>query len=305
MSMLKSFDFLGIQPQFYISSQDMYKTKIGATISIVAFFLIMALSCYFTLMVLNREQLSLVSSTTDQFDKTLDLNKIPIVVKGLKTTGDPIELNSVYPILQFWDLKPEFQGKPNITNIPFHICQAEDFEGYEDMFKDFVGSKSAYCLNRTGFNLTIYGANGDIVNGYSKMNFYLARCTNGTISNPNADKNSCRTKEDIDSILQSISIRLYFSFPDNIINFNNFTNPFSSYLRTEEFTLTLGANYKYMYYIKKVIVHSDFGFVFEDTQQVSSFQYERTDAVVFLNSGFTVKEAFGLLSSSLVRLINI
>jgi hypothetical protein len=124
-------------------------------------------------------------------------------------------------------------------------------------------------MNKAGLNLTVYGDCGDTIKGYSKLHVYIAKCRNDSIYNINPDRQGCLRQTKIDEFLGTLPLNLYIMYPDYDIDFQNLTNPFRPYIKTEDFLISyLSMNtYIYIYYFKRTFINSDFGFVFEENHQ--------------------------------------
>jgi hypothetical protein len=298
MKILSSIDILGNEPQTFIFSKTRYKTNFGGIISILTIGAILTLTLYFLVLFFTRKQMNLISSQTTTFNRTLDLSSIPLLF--VPSTNNGVQYNStvMYPVIQLWNYYPEAHGTVNITNIPYKHCEESDIAGYEPLFVGFNIS-NYYCLDKKGVNLTLFGMNGDVGNGYSKLQFYIAKCTNGSSLNPNVNKNSCMSSSQIDTVLSGTPLHLYLTYPDTNINHENVTEPSFSYLKTEDFNFPLLAMVRYSYIFKNTYIHSDFGYVFDDNEQKMSFQYDSSTSFMLLGSTFNIKEAYGLLSFQL------
>jgi hypothetical protein len=212
--MLKTIDFLGNDPQLYIFQMSRYKTYIGGFFSLISIITIFILSAYFSILVFSREQLTLISSQTNIFERKLDLNNVPLLFILSRTYGGSYSSKIIYPIFQLWTYTGKGRANMTVTTIPYNNCTQSDIIGYEDYFTDFNNLENYMCLNKSGLNLTLSGANGDINNGYSKLHVSIAKCTNDSIYNPNDDSESCLDSSRIDSILSNRSMHLYMVYPD-------------------------------------------------------------------------------------------
>jgi hypothetical protein len=288
-------DFLGEEPKIYIYGAGRYKTKFGALISILAATAILSLSLYFIIAVVSRKQMNLVSTKVDDFTKSIDLNTIPFLFQIQKSLGTKVTPDTVYALIQTRSYYPASQSTPVINNIPLKVCNSTDLLGYDYLFTN-VNLTDYMCLDRAGFAISLFGTNGDINNGYSKIQIYMTKCTNGSALNLYPDKPTCLPTKDIDALISANVLQFYMVYPDININFSNTTDPFYSYLRTELFTFPLQANYKYLYYFKKVFLHSDLGFVFDDDNVDQSFQFDHIESLAYIGSNFSVKDTFGLIS---------
>jgi hypothetical protein len=298
LNFIKNVDFLGKHPQTYIFKQSCYKTQFGGFMSILTLLSMAALSLYFIINLFTGTDLNLITSTTNKFEKKINLGDIPIFFKPTTSNGDRYDTRLVYPIFQIWNYYPENGGTPNITTIPFKNCEKDNIKSkYEGTFTNFSLSEY-YCLDNKS-NITLFGSNGDITNGYSKINIYLAKCTNNSALNPNPSKNNCKPLSDINASLSSSPAHFYFIYSDNNVVPENREAPFLPYIKTEDFRFPLSALYKFQYYFKKTFIISDYGWMFEDKVEVNDFQYDNFDSLAYIGSSFSIKEAFGLISFTL------
>jgi hypothetical protein len=299
MEILKSIDFLGDEPQTYIFKMTRYKTYFGGFMSMSAILIIISLSLYFSIEVFSRTHLNLISSQTTTFTKSLQFGDIPVLFLAANINGVAYNTSVIYPVFQMWNFYAENNGSPTVINAPYRQCESDDLKGYEASFTGFKNLQQYMCLDKKISNLTLFGEYGDIVKGYSRLQVYVAKCTNNSALNPNADKQNCMSDSQIDTILGRNPVHIYIVYPDNNIDFKDTANTFNTYLKTEDFIFPLLALNRYLYYIKRTFVQSDYGFVFEDFSEISSYQYDRTESSLFIGSSFVVKEAIGLITFSL------
>jgi hypothetical protein len=290
--MLRNFDFLGQEPQFYISKMSRYKTCLGGVISILTLIVISGFALYFSSQVFSRSQMSLLSSQTSDFNMLIDFNKIPLLFLISTSTGVLYNTRTTYPILQVANYYPEYRGAANITTVPFKPCNSSDIVGYEDLY-DGINLENYLCLNRTGTNLTLWGNLGDLKSGYSKFSIYSARCTNNSIYNYNADPATCLPTPQIEKLLSDSNVHIYMSFPDNVINYNDATKPLTTYLRTEDFVMPLLSGFRHAYQLKNTFVHSDLGFVFEDFVNIPTYQVDSLKSTSYVSNNYPISEAYG------------
>jgi hypothetical protein len=298
MNLITSIDFLGNEPKMYIFKKDIFKTLFGGFLSILTAIAILSLSLYFIILTFSRQDLDLISSQTTRFEKRLILSSIPILFSPANKDGVLFNTSMVYPVIQYWNFPPKSQGVVNVTTVPFKQCDMNDVKGYEDLFTGFH-LNSFYCMNKSTLNLTLSGDNGDINNGYAKLNVYIAECRNDSIYNPNPNRQGCLPKDKIDATLSTFPIILYMTFPDYEINFQNLTNPYMPYIRTENFIFAAQAKNSYLYYLKRTFITTDYGFVFESDDTIFSYQSDSMLSMSSLGSAFFVPEAFGVFQLAL------
>jgi hypothetical protein len=305
MNLIKSIDFLGNEPKVYIFKRNLYKTFLGGLLSIITAAAIGSFTLYFITIAFSRQQVNLLSSQTTKFNKSLDLGNIPFLLFPANKDGVFFNTSVVYPVLQLWSYPHKSQGSVKITNVPLKQCETSDLTGYNDLFADFTNLNSYYCMNKAGLNLTIFGDYGDINNGYSKLHINIAKCTNDSIYNINPDKQGCLAQDKIDGLLGNYPLHLYLTYPDYEIDFQNLTNPFRPYIKTEDFLISYMSKNAYIYYFKRAFINSDFGYVFEDTHQQYSYQYDSMLSLTLMGSTLYVPEGYGLIMITLSSIADI
>jgi hypothetical protein len=297
--LIKSIDFLGNEPKLFIFKKNLYQTFLGGLISLLTTLTIISFSLYFITAAFTRQQVSLLSSQTTKFNKSLDLGNIPILFFPADKGGVFFNTSVAYPILQFWSYPSKSEGTVKITNVPLKQCETSDLMDYKDLFADVPNLNSYYCMNKAGLNLTVYGDYGDINNGYSKLTVYIAKCKNDSIYNINPNKQGCLPQAKIDEFLGTLPLHLYTIFPDYEIDFQNLTSPFKPYIKTDDFLFSYLSMNTYMQFLRRTFITSDLGFVFEEPYQQFSYQSESIQSLTLMGSTFNVPEAYGVIIFSL------
>jgi hypothetical protein len=300
MRLIQGIDFLGNEPETYIFGKRRYKTCLGGFLSILTTLAILTLSLYFITIAFMRQQVNIISSETTKYNKTFDFKTVPFLFKPANLKGEKYNTSVVYPIIQYWANYPENKGNTTIITLPTKACELSDLEGYESTFKDFVDLQNYTCYDRkTAQNMTLFGNYGDVTNGYSKIHIYITTCVNGSIYNPNPDKNTCEKPETIKNALSVLPLHFYTSFPDYDVDFKNASIPYTSYVRTEDFLMTYMNKNTYLYHLKKNYIHSDFGFVFNEDKIDETYTSELAQSLTLYGSNMYVPEAYALLMIAL------
>jgi hypothetical protein len=299
MKFIKTIDFLGNEPKTFLFKKDLYQTYLGGFFSIITSLATCALCLYFIIIAIKRQDVNLITSQTTRFNKTLDLNNIPFLFYPANYKGVLYNSSVLYPVFQYWDYSAENKGNAKIANLPVKQCDASDIAGYEELFKNIPNLSDYYCMNRTGVNMTLFGEYGDITNGYSKIHIYVGKCKNDSIYNINPGRKGCLSQETIDAMLTVLPIHFYLSFPDYEIDFQNVTDPYIPYIKTEDFVMSYLAMNTYFYYFRRTFVTSDFGVVFEDPQTLTKYQFDLNIPTTLIGSAFSVTEGYGMIAIAL------
>jgi hypothetical protein len=117
--------------------------------------------------------------------------------------------------------------------------------------------------------------------------------------NPNPNRQGCIPQDKIDTTLSTLPVILYMTFPDYEINFQNLTNPYIPYIRTENFIFATQAMNSYLFYLKRTFLTTDYGFLFENEDTIFSYQSDTMLSMSSLGSKYFVSEAFGVFQLAL------
>jgi hypothetical protein len=276
--MVKSVDFLGLQPKLHVFGQQRLKSNFGGIMSILAAALSLAVAFYFTVSTFRRETINTVFGQVYDRKPVLNFSSLPMMFSLVEVgTGQIVggEENERYfdvtaeileGIFEIKDGKKTSRGQ--ITPLPMIKCNISQFEKNPEYFKDIVAGEKYWCFDNS--NRTVYGLYGGAHN-YGIINIYLRTCTNTTL------KNDCYPDDVIQKKLANVL--LSFLSIDNLIDHSN-EKPFTTYLKAILYPVGVGL-YKRMYtYYKPVNYTTDFGFVFTDLYQENSFQFANMDVSV-------------------------
>jgi hypothetical protein len=265
MNPIKIFDFLGNEPKSYLFKKNRYQTNLGGCLSILTALIIVFFSFTFISIAFGKQRLTLLSSQTRTFTKSLSLDNIPFLFKPISFKDGLYNPTVMYPVFQLWSYNPESKGAVKITNLPAKRCEVSDLGQYVNLFQDFTDLGSYYCMNKQGVDMTLFGDYGDIAKGYSKIHVFMGKYVNDSKYNSNPGK--CLATADVEQMLSALPIHLSITYPDYEIDFRNIENPFVPYIRTEDIIMSYQYMNSHLYYLKKTYVKTDFGFLFEDLDE--------------------------------------
>jgi hypothetical protein len=260
-STVQFFDIFGRNFPIHMFGKKKYKTRFGALVGSFSIFLIISTVCFFFLDLINKNTMTIVSNQDLQIIPVNNLSSYPFIVTLVDASGIPIRVDE--GIYNLFSLK----STANWSNYSFislthqdlgiKPCQREDF----DYLKIIDNSNYSYCISSNTKNLTLFGSNNDIVNGWSLINVYLTKC--------HPKYQNCKNQSVINQRLEgaylAIGTGMYF------INNNNRTFPFFYNLKAETFRVSTSMYKFFLYYISKNIYTDDNGFVFESLFDHSFF----------------------------------
>lgn len=150
-------------------------------------------------------------------------------------------------------------GKPVTVTQSQHFelerCDiSQHFGNYSDLYMGTPNLNDSYCLPRD-LNATVEGIDGSFYYN-RKFILFINRCTNTTTYK------GCKSREVIDQ--QLINVYLKMNFIDFNIDHDNITDPIQPFANGDRLQVSSSVYAKYLFLRKNVRYSTDFGFVFED-----------------------------------------
>jgi hypothetical protein len=213
-----NFDLLRIPISLSYKKEYLFKTFVGATLTIAAFFIIIL---YFIFKIKDLVQRTNFSITTNEYQspkETINFKNIPILFSLTDNDGNPIQLNS-----QIFDFSVVFSnyiqhfdqyGNSNITHeeIDIEIDRCDNMKGSLDLsyFESF--NISSFKCIKPWQDLILSGIFGDIT-GYTSFKINVKKCDNAT--------QKCLNNDYIESFLSNARLLvIYLGYKTNFYNKN-------------------------------------------------------------------------------------
>ena len=154
--------------------------------------------------------------------------------------------------------------KPIRTPIVLEKCDInKHFLQYGEMFTQLQVDKG-FCVPPGKYNNSIIGRYGDLVNGWTSISIFINKC------NPQVEK--CLNQTYIDNIVaNTVVVVSYLSYQIN--NYNS-TTPNILKVETTAMVFSTSILKTYFYYIRQNVYDTDYGFIFQEHQQVSFYTYD-------------------------------
>jgi hypothetical protein len=271
---MNNIDFLSRLPKFYVYKQDRYHSKIGITLSILSLISMLSLIIYFVYATFSRSNIFIRYSTSTKYSKVINLTDTPFLFTALDVSGNyfpnPETIFSLY--LQYSTIVPGnvtlgIETKRFAETKLVERCKRSDYIG--TLFESYPDIEKYFCTKPGARNLTIYNKFGDLVNGYGFVNLFINKCSNSSLY---YNGKNCADSTTINSALS----RGFFAFVyvDNIINHDNVTNPYESYIATEVFDMSTTIFQRIYFTLKNVYYETADGFVFDTSNTVQFTQQD-------------------------------
>ena len=218
MSLYKTylhFDLLKIPISLSFKKKYLYKTFIGATLTIVGAILIIVYFIIKLNQIVNKSLFTIISNEFQNPEGQIDFSNIPILFALADNYGNPLKLNS--KIFEFSVVLSEYiqnfdiNGNSNIiyTEKEVEIERCDNLTKFVD-FSYFSEYNISYfkCI-KPNQNLTINGTYGDIMSGYKSLKITIKKCT----------MNNCYNDKYIQSFISNTKlVIIYLGYKTNFYN---------------------------------------------------------------------------------------
>ena len=216
----KSFDLFGVSIPVSYENNYLYKTKVGATLTIISFIIIAVYTLLQISTLLDRSSYTVSTSESQDLRGEIDLSNTPIMFDLLDLYWNPVDYDPklftfsvIYTETTFRTINGE---RKRIT-----INQELETERCDKLKKDFKVLDELSQFNLTKYwcikpnqSLVIYGSASDIRNDMKSLSILVSRCNNET--------NECSDFDTINNILEKrIFAFIYLGYTTNFTNINN------------------------------------------------------------------------------------
>lgn len=289
------FDIYGQSFNLHLFGRPKYKTIIGSIIGFISLFLVVSVSLYFFIELIERKSMTVIYNEDSNIIPMNNLSNVPFMFSLTDLNGIHLESEGLFS----FDVKMMNYGyyknadgasKFGIQILPIKMEKCDlnkHFLDKGEMFKSFSINKY-YCIPPGKYNMTLYGRYGDTLNGFSFLTIFLNKC--------NSKLQKCLNDTYIDSVLQNTALSM--AYLSNSINHYNSTNPNTIKVDTSVLQMSSSICKNYYYNIRQVIYNTDYGFIFEDRQIETfyTYAYQSLDVSV-KNIGFpTLGPNFGFVT---------
>ena len=177
------FDLLKIPISLSFKNNYLYKTLIGATLTIVGAILILVYFIIKLNQIVNKSLFTIISNEFQDRQGQIDFSNIPILFALADNYGNPLKLNSKIfefsAVLSEYVQNSDINGNSNIiyTEKEIEIERCDNLTEFVD-FSYFSEYNISYfkCI-KPNQNLTINGTYGDIMSGYKSLKINIKKCT--------------------------------------------------------------------------------------------------------------------------------
>ena len=173
------FDFLNVSASLSYKNEYLYKTKIGATLTVILFLIIIALISYEIILLNEKSSFTLISNKYTELTKSIDFSKNPIFFKLQNDRGKNLDLDNKLFTLEAYNFEMIFveengTKRNNIINTKLELEKCDKIYSNKT---DYSGlNLSNYICFKPEQNLTLFGLIGDLNNPFRGIRIYINKC---------------------------------------------------------------------------------------------------------------------------------
>jgi hypothetical protein len=255
------FDIFGYVPSFHINKKKNYQTVFGGIVSFLIISSILYTIWHFGQEIIYKKKPNLIITNYHDADPMkIELNDQNFVLAlGLQDQDYSLYINeSIYTMkVKHHVVLRNTDGtfEDNVNELDTVRCSEKNITLLDDYFK-LMNLENLYCLKNGTFFLQ-----GDFGRSiWSYMEFNFLRCKNSTMN-----KNSCKSKEEIEKRLASGYFGLFIT--DLTTTPANFSQPSQHFGENIFTTFSVNAYRDFWMYLSKVQMFSDEGWLLDDPVQ--------------------------------------
>ena len=272
-NVLKNLDIYGFNFSLRYKNESEYNTACGIFFSLISIFIILLLSCLYSLKMILRTKFSLVTNYNYLDEIEIDLSKIPFMLSLINYVKE-VDIDSSYALFTLdvntYTPKTNEIGilllEKESHSIELEPCSLNNFGEYSSLFSSYSYQKNV-CV-KPNQNIKIKNRYGDQVKGYITFDIHLVKCVNKT------DSNFCKSSEEINNYLLNSYVSLFYI--SQTTNHFNISNPVVNKVTSDTFSISLSYIKKYFYFFSKEQYISDNGIILNKKNEFNLFQYHHT-----------------------------
>lgn len=260
-SKIKKSDYLGIQASLIFEENDKnVKSLFGGILSIIIVILIVLGGGYFFLNFITRQDFTLVSNSSQNFQVVHNkINELPFMIR-LSNSYSKIYPNNYYHMkMKLFSFDESISDEQVSIDISMEECRSDLdlFKNYYDIFKDISNFNSYYCPKWDSV-YDLYGVYGSTYFRYILI--YISYCSN---EDPSIKNVVCEDYNVIYSELESTYID-FITLTNSIDHYNQKPNKIDIYKSRIPASITV---FKRIFLsLQKIIYHTDVGYIFESNK---------------------------------------
>ena len=219
----KNFDLYKIPIPISYENNYVYKTNIGAALTIISFLIIAIYTLLQISTLLDRSSYTITTSESQDLRGKIDLSNTPIMFRLLDLLYNPVDYDpklftftATYTETIYTIINGEKKRINNIKNLEIERCDKLKKE-FKELNELSEYNLTKYMCIKPNQNLILYGSATDIHNDITSLGIQVSKCDNQT--------NECFDLDMINNLIEKRIVSLtYLGYITNFTNINNGKN---------------------------------------------------------------------------------
>ena len=220
---LKSFDLYKVCIPISYEKNYLYKTNVGAVLTIISFLIIVVYTIYQFSTLLDRSNYTIITSETQDLTGKIDLSNTPIMFQLVDLLWNPVEYDPKiftftvnYMETSFQNIDGKIKRITNIKNVEVESCDKLK-KDYKILNEFYEYDLTKYMCIKPNQNLILYGTASDIYSNLKTIEIQLLKCNN--------QQNKCNDLDEINKFFDNRMFALtYLGYTTNFTSINKKKN---------------------------------------------------------------------------------
>ena len=204
-------------------NNSLYKTNIGAALTIISTIIIVSYILYHICILLDRSSYTIKTSETQDLTGKIDLSNTPIMFQLLDKLWNPVDYDPkvfTFTVIYIEGIFQNIDGISkritNLKNLEIERCDKLK-KKYKALNEFSEYNLTKYMCIKPNQNLILYGTANDILNNLNSLEIRLSKCNNKT--------NECYNLDKINDLIKNRVFAItYLGHTTNFTNINSKKN---------------------------------------------------------------------------------
>ena len=220
----KSFDLFRVAIPISYENNYLYKTNVGAALTIISSIIIIGYTFYHISSLLDRSSFTIITSETQDLKGKIDLSNTPIMFQLLDLLWNPVEYDpklftftATYIEAIFHTINGEKKRITTLKNLEIERCDKlkKEFKALSE-FSEYDLTK--YMCIKPNQKLILYGTATDIHSDLKSLEIKLSKCNNQL-------NNNCYNLDEINKLIENRMFAFtYLGYTTNFSSINSDKN---------------------------------------------------------------------------------
>jgi hypothetical protein len=254
---IKTFDLLHIPMSLSYKNEYLYKTNIGAVLTIICFIFIISITAFEIRSLVDKTSFSLITSQYMDLSEYIDFSQSILLFQLVDSSGKEIDNSEKIYEFRAYDMESVSEYTSSGKKYSKAISKELELDYCDNILLNDIDyfselNLSKYLCIKPGQNITSYGFLGDMSNGYKGIRIYLNKCNN---------KTDCHDEDTIKNELQNSRFRVaYISLNTNIFNMGSKNLSFQIFSKSCSISTNLLKKFHFSFSIGRFHLYNDIFF---------------------------------------------